>query len=234
MQLSVRYGSQQLDFETKYSSRKTLAISVYPDFRIEVKAPESAKPEQIQERVKKKARWIIRQIDYFESFLPRTPERKFISGETHKYLGKQYQLKVIDDNYESVKLQAGFLIVRGSNLGYCRVRQLLASWYFHHAKKKIDERYDVIRPTFMKYGLEANGIRYKRMMTRWGSCDVKFGKIIINPEIIKAPIRCIDYVIMHEFCHLKHNNHGAKFYQMLNILMPDWGKWKQRLEESMV
>lgn len=233
MQLSVSYGSQQIDFEVGYSARKTLAISVFPDLRIEVKAPESAKPEQIQEKVKKKARWIIRQIDYFESFLPRTPERKYVSGETHRYLGKQYQLKVVLADDESVKLQTGSIVVNGYDTSSIRVRQLLTRWYYNHAKSKIEERYQAILPSFKKYGLEPKEIRFKRMETRWGSCNVKQA-IVLNPELIKAPVRCIDYVIYHELCHVKHHNHGAKFYQMLDIMMPDWKKWKQRLEESMV
>lgn len=233
MQLSVSYGSQQIDFEVGYSARKTLAISVFPDLRIEVKAPDSAKPEQIKEKVKKKARWIIRQIDYFESFLPRTPERKYVSGETHRYLGKQYQLKVVLADDESVKLQTGSIVVSGYDTSSIRVRQLLTRWYYNHAKRKIEERYQAILPSFKKYGLEPKEIRFKRMETRWGSCNVKQA-IVLNPELIKAPVRCIDYVIYHELCHVKHHNHGAKFYQMLYIMLPDWQKWKQRLEESMV
>ena len=233
MQLSVNYGSQKIECEVSFSSRKTLAISVYPDLHIEVKAPENAKEEDIKERVKKKARWITRQIDYFESFLPRTPERKYVSGETHRYLGKQYQLKVILAEKESVKMQTGYIVVRGWDTSPIRVRQLLTRWYYNHAKRKIDERYQDILPSFKKYGLEPKEIRFKRMTSRWGSCNVKQA-IVLNPELIKAPVRCIDYVITHELCHVKHHNHGTKFYQMMDIMMPDWKKWKQRLEESMV
>lgn len=233
MQDSVQFGSQLLEFDVSLSPRKTLSISVYPDLRIEVKAPQVAKPEEIKAKVKKKAAWIIRQIDYFESFLPRTPARNYVSGETHKYLGKQYQLKVVLAHDESVKLQTGQIVVQSYDTSSIRVRQLLTRWYYNHAKSKIDERYQAILPNFKKYGLEAREIRFKRMETRWGSCNVKQA-IVLNPELIKAPIRCIDYVIAHELCHLKHHNHGAKFYQMLDIMMPDWQKWKQRLEESMV
>lgn len=233
MQLFINYGSQRLDFIVVYSPRKTLAISVYPDLHIEVKAPESATEKDIKEKVRKKAPWIIRQLSYFESFLPRTPERKYVSGETHRYLGKQYQLKVILEDDESVKMQTGYIVVRGWDTSPTRVRQLLTRWYYNHAKRKIDERYQAILPSFKKYMSEPKEMRFKRMETRWGSCNVKQA-IVLNPELIKAPVRCIDYVISHEFCHVKHHNHGVKFYQMLDIMMPDWQKWKQRLEESMV
>lgn len=231
MQDTISFGSQQLSFEVSLSARKTLAISVHPDLQIEVKAPIIATQDEIREKVKKKAAWIIRQIDYFEGFLPRTPDRKYVSGETHRYLGKQYQLKVVLAHDESVKLQTGLIVVSGYDTSAIRVRQLLTRWYYKHAKQKIEARYHEILPSFKKYGLEAREIRFKRMETRWGSCNVKQA-IVLNPELIKAPIRCIDYVIVHELCHLKHHNHGAKFYQMLDIMMPDWQKWKQRLEES--
>jgi predicted metal-dependent hydrolase len=231
-QVNISYGSQKLDFSVVYSPRKTISISVYPDLHIEVKSPDVATENQIKKKVLKKGSWIIKQIDYFESFLPRTPVRKFVSGESHKYLGKQYQLKVVYDEDESVKMQTGYIVVKGWDTSPIRVRQLLTRWYYNHAKKKITERYQDILPSFKKYNLEPREIRFKRMATRWGSHSQK--AIVLNPELIKAPVRCIDYVVIHEFCHLKHDNHGAKFHQMLEIMMPDWKKWKKRLEESMV
>ena len=232
MQMNLNYGSQIINYSVSFSPRKTFSITVYPDLRVEVRAPLNSE-EKIKERVKKKAPWILHQLDYFQSFLPRTPERKYVSGESFRYLGKQYQLKLIKANEESVKVHMGMLTIKSFDIGKIRVKQILTSWYYKHAREKILGRFKLILPKFKKYGLEVKEVRFKKMETRWGSCNVRQA-IILNPELIKASTRCIDYVITHELCHLKHPNHSAKFYQMLDIMMPDWEKWKQKLEESMV
>lgn len=233
MTLTAQFGSQKLDFEVTYSPRKSLAISVYPDFTIQVIAPEHASNNDVIDRVNRRAKWIIKQLDYFESFLPRTPARQYISGESHKYLGKQYRLKVVKSDVESVKLQAGYIVVNTWDTLSLRVKHLLTRWYFKNANRKINDRYQAILPRFKKYGLEAKMLKFKRMESRWGSCNVNQA-IVLNPELIKAPVSCIDYVITHELCHIKHINHGKKFYQMLDVMMPDWEKRKQQLEECMV
>lgn len=92
---SVQFGSKKIVFNLEFSERKTLGISVSPDLKILVKAPIDVPLEKVKEKIKKRAPWIIRQQSFFLSFHPKMPERKFVSGETHLYLGRQYRLKVI-------------------------------------------------------------------------------------------------------------------------------------------
>lgn len=86
---------------------------------------------------------------------------------------------------------------------------------------------------FKPYNIGIPPLSIQRLKNRWGSCTPK-GRIILNPEIIKAPSRCIDYVVIHELCHLVHHNHGKQFYQIQSKIMPDWERWKERLEKVMV
>ena len=82
---------------------------------------------------------------------------------------------------------------------------------------------------FKKYKVEPSGIYIQNMPKRWGSCTHK-GKIILNPELIKAPKPCIEYVIIHELCHLIHHDHTKNFFDLQTKEMPDWQKWKTKLE----
>lgn len=230
---SINYGTKELFFELKQSERKSLSIEVYPDNSIKVLAPIKSTLVEIKKVVLKKSRWIIKQQNYFEKFLPKTPEREYVSGETHYYLGKGYLLKIRPGTENSVKLKGGCFNVEyyGKNSQEI-TKNLLAKWYYQHAEKKFYALADVVFNKFKEFEIEQPNLEIRRMAKRWGSCQ-KNGKITINPEIIKAPTKCIEYVIIHEMCHLVQFNHNKKFYNLLSQKMPNWERWKNRLEQNL-
>ncbi len=211
-----------------YSNRKTLGITVKPDLSVLVKAPINTSIDIIKTKLHKKAPWIIKQQSFFLSFHPKTPARKFISGETHLYLGRQYRLKIIEGKEESVKLKKGFVEVHTSDK--LRAKQLVTDWYLKRARIRLDSIAESLIDKFKIYNVEPNSIVLRIMPTRWGSCTPK-GKIILNPELIKAPKGCIEYVIVHELCHLIYHDHTKKFIELQTKQMPDWEKWKMKLEK---
>jgi predicted metal-dependent hydrolase len=215
----------------EYSDRKSLGITVTPEMEVLVKAPRNTPLEQVKEKIRKKAPWIIKQQSFFLSFHPRTPQRKYVSGETHLYLGRQYRLQVIHSKGESVKLRGKFIEVK--TYDKARAKELLSNWYLQKAKAKLQAIAAPLIETFKKYKVEPSEIVLRNMPTRWGSCTPK-GKIILNPELIKAPKGCIEYVITHELCHLIHHNHTQKFIELQTKEMKDWEKWKMTLEKLLV
>lgn len=231
----VAYGNTNLVFTVTRKNRKLLAIEVHPDLSIKVIAPIDAELDDIKKRVLKKGNWIIKQFSYFEQFLPRTPEREYVSGETHLYLGRRYLLKLRTSKNRAVKLVGGELIVfleETSNKEM--IKRLLGNWYYAHAKKKFSHSIKVTLDKFKNYKIDQEPpLVIKRMAKRWGSCTPS-GQIILNPEIIKTPSRCVEYVIIHELCHLIHPNHSKEFYDLQTEIMPDWEKWKLRLEKTLI
>jgi predicted metal-dependent hydrolase len=228
----VNYGTQDLFFELKRSERKTLAIEVHPDSSIWAVAPMQAELEEIKNRITKRGQWILKQQQYFEQFLPRTPEREYVSGETHFYLGRGYVLKIREGDKNSVKLKSGELQVISKKPSPELVKKQLAEWYYHHAEKKFKSLLKEVFERFSRFELEFPELEIKRMSRRWGSCTAN-GKVIINPEIIKAPTKCIEYLITHELCHLIEHSHNKRFYSLLAEQMPSWEKWKGVLERKM-
>lgn len=224
---SIRFGSKVIDFRLEYSDRKSLGITVTPEMEVLVKAPVATSIEKIRDKIKKKAPWIIRQQGFFLSFQPRTPQRKYLSGETHLYFGRQIRLKIISGKPESVKLKGKFLEVTLSDKS--KARDLISEWYLNLAQVKFHELAQPLIAKFKIYNVEPRSIVLRDMATRWGSCTPK-GKIILNPELIKAPKGCIEYVIIHELCHLVHHDHTRKFLDLQTKVMPDWEKWKDKLE----
>lgn len=225
---SIQFGSRKIDFRLEYSDRKSLGITVTPEMDVLVKAPAGASMEKVKEKIKKKAPWIIKQQSFFLSFQPRTPKRKYVGGETHLYLGRQYRLQIQIGKEESVKLKGQFLEVIARDKS--RVKDLLQNWYLQHAREKFHAIAEPLIDKFKKHKAAPTSIVLREMPTRWGSCTPK-GKIILNPELIKAPKGCIEYVIIHELCHLVHHDHTQKFIDLQTREMKDWEKWKMRLEK---
>jgi predicted metal-dependent hydrolase len=228
MKDAIQFGSKQIDFQLEYSSRKSLGITVTPDLEVLVKAPIDTPVEKVKEKIRKKAPWIIRQQSFFLTFHPKMTDRKFVGGETHLYLGRQYRLKIIIERVESVKLKGKFIEV--TTLDKARVEELVSNWYLQNAKKKLLAIAQELIENFKKHKVEPSSIVLREMPTRWGSCTAK-GKIILNPELIKAPKGCIEYVIIHELCHLIHHDHTQKFLDLQTTEMPYWEKWKMKLEK---
>ena len=219
-------------YELFYTDRKTLGIKVYPDTSVKVFAPIDTDLPIIEQHLKVKRRWIEKQQRSFQSYLPATPPRQYIGGESFLYLGKQYMLKIEPSTAEEVKLYQGRLVVKTLNPEATHIKKLLQQWYIARATILFNKLFEEQFYLFKRFGLEKPVLQIKKMEKRWGSCTPQ-QKIILNPELIKAPVACINYVILHELCHLVHHNHSKAFYQLLENFMPDWQKYKQLLETKM-
>ncbi len=227
---SISFGRRSIKFRLKHSKRKTLAITVRPDSSVWITAPHGISKERVKKRVRKRALWIYRQQEFFNQFLPCDPPRRYVSGETHRYLGRQYRLKVKQCSSESVKLERGRIVVSTGNKNGCgRIKTQLTDWYRTRATQIFADRLGYCWERLRKYGVCLPDFRLKKMQKRWGSCT-KRGVIYLNPVLVKTPKSAIDYVILHELCHLKHPDHGKAFQRLLQTLLPEWKLIKQKLE----
>jgi predicted metal-dependent hydrolase len=227
---SLMFGSEQIDFSVQYRERQSLSISVHPDLSVEVYAPHDATLKKIHEKVKKRAPWIIKQRSMFERFLPRLPERRFVSGESFYYLGRQYRLRVVKGTQAKATLARGvFTIQVLKDSPATAPRRTAERWLRERAEIYFEKRLAILRDKLKRHTEVQPTLELKSMPKRWGSCT-KAGKIILNPQLIKAPSHCIDYVIVHELCHLVFHNHSPQYWKLLRKMMPDWRERKERLE----
>lgn len=228
---SVSYGRETILFTLKLSNRKTLSIDVNPDLSVEVSAPQGKDLDLIKSKVHKRAPWILKQKDYFRGFLPTIPARQYVSGETHYYLGRQYRLKVIQADAEKVKLKGQYIYVFvADKTDRKRIESLFKSWLLAHARNRFQITLEKSWEKVRRHEITFPKLIIRKMSKRWGSCSSR-GVIYLNIDLVKAPSHCIEYVIIHELCHLKHPNHSNSFFLMLNRIMPDWEKRKERLEK---
>jgi hypothetical protein len=229
----IQFGTQSIEYDLLLMPRKTLDITVHPDLSVTVKAPEGTDNIQIEQKIQRRAAWILRQQRQFEIYLPDIPPRQYLSGESHRFLGRQYRLKVLDVSNtqprEEVVLTRLFLEVYTADKTPAHVRELVTAWYQSQANKIFQERLAACFPKFAREDISKPNIVIRRMQSSWGSCSAK-GTISINIKLIQMPKEYIDYVLTHELCHLKQMNHGADFTDLLSRMMPDWQQRKDRLD----
>jgi predicted metal-dependent hydrolase len=232
--IKLPYGNELIAFRLERRDRKTLAISVGPDAEVEVIAPMDAPLDKVLQKVRKRASWIQRQKRFFTQFHPRTPQRQYVPGETHLYLGRQYKLKVEPHIQQQVKLYRGRLVVQSTTpKNRDMTRELVEQWYRGRAQIKFRERLTICQERFSSPdAFEPAGLVVMQLRQRWGSMTPN-GKLILNRVLIRASVDAIDYVITHELCHMRHNHHSSAFFGLLDRVMPDWEKRKLKLERQL-
>lgn len=223
------FGKYEYNYALIREDRKSLSLTVRPDLSIILKAPESANQERIQAFLCKKWLWLEKQLKYFKKYQTKIYEKEYVSGESFLYLGKQYKLKVIRSKDEGVLIAKGVMLLKtkGKVSNGFHNKKILEAWYLQRTTEVFGKRYVEVQKNF-NYDFVPE-LEIRKMAKRWGSF-LGTKKIYLNPELIKAPTVCIDYVITHELCHMKYKNHSEAFFTLLKSKLSDWEKIKERLE----
>ncbi|WP_095498382.1 M48 family metallopeptidase [Paraferrimonas haliotis] len=224
--------------DSELSKKRKIVIKVHPDQRVVAIAPHDASDDSIQDAMLKRARWVWQSIEEFAKQKETVLHKRYVSGETQFYLGKRYVLKVLVDSeaIPNVKLSRGKLNVTikqelelETKERLAKIKPLLDKWYQHKAKAIFHERLSELLPkTSWVKGIPS--FRIMAMKKQWGSCSAK-GNLMLNPHLVKAPKECIDYVILHELCHIAEHNHSDKFWRLLTQVMPNWKEVKAKLDD---
>ena len=232
MQFTCRYGEKKFRYGVCYrpTIREKIVIHIHPNGSVQVDAPSGTANAAVKEAVQKRARWVTTQLEQFREQQREVLPRRYVSGESHFYQGRRYPLKILRAQGEPrVALRRGQLRITTADRSPHAVKTLLWQWYRAHARDTFQRRLGVLAQQVSWLPAPRPLITLRTMRKRWGSCSPR-GHIVLNPHLVKAPRDCIDYVIMHELCHLKEHNHGPQFYRSLSQVMPDWKAVKSRLD----
>ena len=209
--------------------RKTIAASVFPSQAVVVKAPVEASDDRIDEFLRRKFRWVLKQKRYFLQFKAE-PQKRYVSGESFLYRGRSYKLLIRKTRQdEHVSLQHGtFTVFTALPKRRTHNHDLLKEWYRNKAHKVFSER---LQGCFSRFNYDKMPkLMVRKMTKRWGSYSAKTNTVILNQDLIKSSTRHIDYVIIHELCHIAHNQHNQAFYILLKSKLPQWEELKTELE----
>ena len=233
------YGDTHVAYrvERKFSvasKPRKVSIKITPDSQVIVCVPDDAQKRDIHDAVMKRAKWIYDSLQAFEAQRALLQPRCYVSGEMQFYLGRRYVLKVVEesDTTPRVKMVRGKLLVilpNFQNNKAERVKELVKQWYRIRAQHVFEMRLNQLLPQ-ISWVDEIPKFRILAMEKQWGSCSSQ-GALMLNPHLVKAPRDCIDYVILHELCHIQEHNHGERFYRLLGQQLPEWRRTKTQLDE---
>ena len=199
---------------------------------VKVTVPQNLSDYRVDELVKKRTIWIKKQLK-IEAETPSLRPKEYVNGESFSYLGRNYRLKCVDDEAPNVKLKHGYLTVYLSNALKENekedfIRRALKDWYQARALEKLKEktkRYSSI------IGVTPQSVKIKEYKARWGSCSLK-GDISFNWRIIISPHHIVDYIVVHELCHLVEYNHGNKYWKQVASVVPNYIECRNWLKEN--
>lgn len=223
-----------LEYELTRKPVKNVNLRIKPDGKIYVSANLRVPLKFIDNFVKEKQEYIIRAQKKYQERQKHisTEPIEYVSGERFNLLGKSLILKVIEGKPESVTYDEKFIYLTVKDEDDFRRKEILISkWLKELQVETFEQISKVVHGLFIKYDIEYPLIKIRKMKSRWGSCQYKKGIITLNSRLIEVPIRCTQYVVLHEFAHFIYPNHSKDFYGFVEKLMPDWKKRKKELEQ---
>ncbi len=220
--------------EVEWKEIKNVHLTVYPPVaRVHVSAPLGMTEEAVRWFLITKTSWIRQRVTQILDQNRQTP-REYVSGENHYFKGQRYRLKVIYHNAPpKVEIHGNDFITLFVREGATEERraEILREWYRAEFKSMLPS---MIEKWEKVLEVKANKWEIKQMKTLWGSCNHRTRNIIFNLELIKKPVLCIEYIVVHELLHIKVRLHNEEYTSLLNRYFPNWRQMKEELNEFIV
>jgi predicted metal-dependent hydrolase len=220
---------QFIDYKIVYSRRSSIGISVNPDSGIVVRAPYRTSRKTIENIVQSKSSWIKKHLESHSSLIRINNNKEYIEGESHYFRGNEFFLRLVDSERSFININADVieigLKVKEDKI---KIKVLLERWHREMAQELFREKLNDIIQRFKDHNFSPAGFNVRVMKGRWGSCNSK-GKITLSTDLVKLKEIYLEYVILHELCHLKHHNHSPEFYRLLSEVFPQWKSVRKEL-----
>ena len=231
---TIMLEGQPLEYTLERKSVKNVNLHVRKDGSVYVSANAMVAAAQIDDFLISKSQFILNALKRFREQEEMRPQpNQYVSGETFYIQGRALRLKVVQAAKNRVYTDGVHIFLEVKDLSDSAKKQrMVCSFLDQQCQVVFDEVVQEIYPIFQKYGVAVPMVRIRDMDTRWGSCLVKKGVITLNKRLLEAPRNCIEYVVIHEFCHFVHPNHSKHFYGFLSMLMPDWRERKKILDQG--
>ncbi len=241
--LTVEGGGRLIAYVVRPGRGRAVKIIVRGPEEVEVRAPARVPADEVHAFVRQQAGWIAGAITR-QAGVPRLAPRSYRTGETLYFLGKPLRLEVAHSVWPGVTQEGGVLRVAVDNPENARrVKELVLAWWGRQAEKRLSEGLAAALERYRKYIHPARcplcvrsaacpdgvWLTVRAMKTRWGSCSPE-GHITLSTELLHVPPRLIEYVIVHELCHLARLDHSKAYYFQVARCLPDWQRRRRELE----
>lgn len=225
----VKINDTDYTCHVKYSKRKSIEIGVTPSGDIRLKVPLRTSDKSISDIIKKKSDWLIEKLALVANNT--ISKRQYVSGETILYLGQPIyvQIKRRDVNRLQISMvENEVVIVVATDTGNEEIKDLLIGLYKKLLKALIISRIDFYQSRFDK---RPSRVTIRDQKTRWGSCSSR-ASLNFNYRLLMAPIEIIDYIVVHEMCHMDYMDHSKEYWQRVKEVMPDYLKYENWLKDN--
>ena len=233
---TVIYENNEIHYLLEQKSVKNINLRIRKDCMVYVSANPDVPAERVDDFVVSKGAYIHSAQRRFREMAQYAHQPKqYVSGETFYVLGRGVRLKVEKSMQETIFSDGIYLSLCVKDPSdFAKKQRMVTRYLDEQCRSVFGEIISEIHPIFQKYGVPMPTLRIRDMETRWGSCLAKKGVITLNKRLLEVPRNCIEYVVMHEFCHFIHPNHSKHFYSFLAMLMPDWKERKTVLDRSAI
>ena len=221
-----------ISVEVIHKAIKNLHVGVYPPSgRVRVAAPLYLDDEAVRLAVISRLGWIRRKQAEFEQ-QERQSQREFVTGESHYFQGRRYRLKVIEyDGRPTVRLLNNRTIELRTRP--CDSREAREAVMWHWYRYQLRDRLPALLAKWeQKVGVTVEDLRIRKLKTRWGTCNIKAKRIWLNLELVKKPVSCLEYIMVHEMVHLRERTHNERFRTLMDQLLPQWRLHRDVLNQS--
>lgn len=234
---SVDINGEKIVFFVQRKNIKNIILKVKLDKTVTMSIPRKMKIETAKEFVKKKANWIKKQQNYYETFAEKKENITFENGDTVYLVGKQYKMKIIPNAINNIVINGEYFEINIKekyieNKKY--IKKVYDKWLKEYAEQILNDLIIRCQSALEKYNIRIPKMEIRQMKSRWGSCIPSKNKVIFNLNLIKTPMCCIEYVVLHELSHFKYQNHSKNFYNFIAIFMPDWEERKKILNKDFI
>ena len=221
-----------ISVEVIHKAIKNLHVGVYPPSgRVRVAAPLHLDDEVVRLAVISRLGWIRRKQAEFEQ-QERQSQREFVTGESHYFQGRRYRLKVIEyDGRSTVRLLNNRTIELRTRPGDSREAREAVMWHWYRCRLR-DRLPALLAKWEQKVGVTVEDLRIRKMKTRWGTCNIEAKRIWLNLELVKKPVSCLEYIMVHEMVHLRERTHNERFRTLMDQLLPQWRLHRDVLNQA--
>lgn len=223
---------RRIEYELQIKAVKNINLRIKADRTVFVSASPSVSVQTIEEFLVSKSDYILNALEYYEDIARYAPKPKqYVDGESFRIFGHDRRLIVVNGTNNAVESDESYITLTVKDVSDIeQKRKTMEQWRYSLCRDKIQSLCEAVYPKFQKYGVSYPVLRFRNMVSRWGSCQPKRGVLTFNYALVEAPIFSIEYVVVHEFTHFLQPDHSRRFYQQLAMFMPDWEERKRILE----
>lgn len=230
---TILLDETEVQYNLKRKNVKNMNLRIKPDCSVWISANNSVSREKIESFLKDKSKFILNALEQYRELRKYAPKPKqYVDGEHFRICGHDLRLKVFYGTKNYVESDGSYIKLTVKDADDVTLKQkTMDKWIKEQCAAIISSICESVYPKFRKYGVDFPELKFRKMVSRWGSCQPKRKILTFNISLIEVPVSCIEYVVVHEFTHFLQPNHSKKFYMQLTMFMPDWMEKKKVLEK---